>query len=142
MASPIRVLVRLAPCSLLAALAWVLLPAALEYSLGLAVPVSAGAALLSIWCHARVPRDDLSRTAAAALWVASLVGAVFVPSPAPYWPAGSIFMWGLIGDPSGVGEALACIGGGGAVLALYASGVVSVGRLALACFPGRKVLAS
>lgn len=142
MASPIRMLVPLAPCSLLAALAWILLPAAAEYSFSLTAPVAVGAALSSIWCHARVPRDDLSRAAAAAVWVVSLVGAAFVPSPAPYWPAGSIFMWGLIGDPSGVGEALACVCGGGAVLVLYASGAASVGRQALACFLRRKLLAS
>jgi hypothetical protein len=63
-----------------------------------------------------------------AIWLVAVVLAFLVPSPAGYWPAASIFLWGLVGDPSGPAEPFASLLGGATLLGLYACALAAVLR--------------
>jgi hypothetical protein len=53
------------------------------------------------------------------MWFLSAALAFAIPSPQGYWSAGSIFLWGMVGDPHGPGEPWASVLGGAALLTLY-----------------------
>lgn len=62
------------------------------------------------------------------IWLIAVVLAFLVPSPPGYWPAASIFLWGLVGDPSGPAEPYASLLGGATLLALYTCALSAVLR--------------
>ena len=135
----------------LAAGAWLLLPLAHPVYMYTVVPYLIAGALLAAWLirkgsppHPSLRGESLADVKPAgesvprAVWVISTVLALFVPSPFGYWPAGSILMWGLVGDPSGPGEPFTSVVAGGAFVALYAWIIGKTLGAVLAAFRARQ----
>jgi hypothetical protein len=128
---------------LLASLAWLLIPFGHPVYLVTVVPCLVAGVAFAMWRHSHeLPRPELAlhrggvasatETRAArpvrAIRILSVFLAFLVPSPPGYWSAGSIFLWGLVGDPHGPGEPFASVVGGATLLALYSCAIPVVLR--------------
>jgi hypothetical protein len=131
---------------LLAVLAWLLIPFAHPVYVVTVLPCIAAGVGLAIWRLKHQPLhpgsissdDGVPATEAEhdskpdrwirIIWLLAVVLAFNVPSPRGYWSAASIFLWSLVGDPSGPGEPYASLIGGATLLALYTFGIAAVLR--------------
>ncbi len=111
----------------LAVVVWLMAPYAVGPPVWVSVPLAVLTALVAMASHWRQAGARLHPS----IWVVSVLLALLLPSRAGLWPAGSILLWGLVGDPHGPCEPWASVLGGGAVVAVYAAGIAALSRLAL-----------
>jgi hypothetical protein len=134
-----RAVLAVLPSVALGVAVWALFPWAMSLPRWLAVALSVAVGAMGVAAHFNpmwgLARADevaarpgrLSRMSVA-IWSGAIVVAILLPGREGAWSAGSVLLWGLVGDPSGPGEPWVSTLGGAGLVTAYAGGIASVAR--------------